>query len=235
VRVCYLQHVAFEDLGGIEPWLRERGHDVSGCRVYEDTCFPAMPDFDWLIVMGGPMGIHDDADNPWLPRERRFIGRALREGKLVLGICLGAQFLADALGARVHKNGEPEIGWFTLRATDEALQSATFSEVPAEFTALHWHGDTFEVPEGATLLASSDATAHQAFEADGGRVLGLQFHLEATPAGIEALIAECPDELVELPHVESAERLRAGVAEHGPATLELLDRVLGAMERLGPR
>ena len=235
MRVCYLQHVPFEDLGAIEPWLRAHGHEVFGCRVFEEECFPSVPEFDWLVVMGGPMGIHDDEQHPWLPRERRFIGRAIREGKLVLGVCLGAQFLADALGAWVHKNGEPEIGWFPVRATDQALHSATFAGVPAEFVALHWHGDTFELPEGATLLARSDATAHQAFEADGGRVLALQFHLEATRAGVDALIAACPEELVELPHVQTAEELRAGMAEAGPGMAPLLDSVLGAMERLGAR
>jgi GMP synthase-like glutamine amidotransferase len=233
MRVCFLQHVPFEDLGSIEPWLKARGHGVSGCRVYEEECFPPMEEFDWLVVMGGPMGIHDDEANPWLPRERRLIGHAVASGKLVLGICLGAQLVADALGARVHKNSEPEIGWFPVRAADDAPHSATFADVPAEFVALHWHGDTFEVPQGATLLAESDATAHQAFEAEGGRVVGLQFHLETTPAGIDALIAECPDELVELPHVQSAGELRAGSAEFGPSMEPLLDSVLGAMERLG--
>ena len=235
MRVCYLQHVTFEDLGGIEPWLRERGHEVLGCRVYAQERFPAMQEFDWLIVMGGPMGVHDDEGHPWLPRERRFIGRAIRDGKLVLGVCLGAQFLADALGARIRKNSEPEIGWFPVRATGEALHSATFSEAPAEFTALHWHAETFEVPEGARLLASSDATAHQAFEAGDGRVLALQFHLEATSAGVDALITECPGELVALPHVQSEEELRAGAVGFGPALAPLLDIVLGSMERLGPR
>jgi len=234
MRVAYLQHASFEDLGAMEPWLIERGHEVRACRVFQGQHFPALADFDWLIVMGGPMGIHDDAAHPWLVRERRFIGRAIREGKLVLGVCLGAQFVADALGARVHKNGEPEIGWFPVRATDDASRSAT-SAVPAQFVALHWHGDTFEVPEGATLLATSEATAHQAFEAEGGRVLALQFHLEATLAGVDALIAECPDELVALPHVQSARELRAGAAEFGPVLAPLLDCVLGAMEQLGPR
>jgi GMP synthase-like glutamine amidotransferase len=235
MRICYLQHAPIEGLGGIEPWLRERGHSLAGCRVFEEQCFPPMDEFDWLIVMGGPMGIHDDAANPWLSRERRFIGHAIREGKLVLGVCLGAQFIADALGARVFKNGEPEIGWFPVRASDEAPASVTFAEVPAEFVALHWHGSTFEVPEGATLLASSDVTAHQAFEAESGRVLALQFHLESTQAGVDGFIAECPDELVELPHVQAAEELRAGAVEHGSANAALLDTILGAMEALGAR
>jgi GMP synthase-like glutamine amidotransferase len=235
MRVCFLQHAQFEGLGAIEPWLRSHGHELSACRVYQEECFPPMTEFDWLVVMGGPMSVHDDDRYDWLPRERRFIEGAIREGKLVLGVCLGAQFVADALGAGVHRNNEPEIGWFVTRCTDEALHSKIFAGVPTEFVALHWHGDTFEIPEGAVLLAESDATAHQAFEAEGGRVVALQFHPEATAADVDALIAACADELIELPHVQSAEGLRAGVAEFGEGLEPLLDTILGGMERLGSR
>lgn len=177
MRVHWLQHAEHEGLGCIEPWLRARGHRVRGTRLQRGEDLPAVDDFDWLIVMGGPMNIYEHDRHPWLIREK-FLIRDACVTKKVLGICLGSQLVADVLGGKVNQNGEPEIGWFDVLLNDEARQSRLFSDFPDTFQAFHWHGDTFQVPPGATPLMSSEACARQAFSWEEGRVLGLQFHLE---------------------------------------------------------
>jgi len=146
--------------------------------LYRGDTVPALSDFDALVVMGGEMNIYQDRDWPWLKAERAFIAAALQAGKRIVGICLGAQFLANALGARVVQNPEYEIGWLPIRWTPEA--KTEFSRLPESSTVLHWHGDTFNLPEGATRLASSEACAEQGFFVP-GRCLALQFHMEVNP------------------------------------------------------
>ena len=211
MRVHYLQHVPFEGLGSIRPWLSARGAHVTSTRLYEDPRLPEVSELDWLIVMGGPMSANDDDRLPWLAPERALIAEAVATGKVVLGICLGAQLLARALGARVYPNGEPEIGWFPVEAPEAGGVSAEGGaggaagagalELPVE--AFHWHGETFDLPAGATHLARSAGCRHQAFRF-GPRVLGLQFHLEMTPEGAHALIEACGEELREAPYVQPA-------------------------------
>ena len=218
MRVHYLQHVPFEGLGSIAPWLEARGARVTSTRLYEDPRLPGVDYFDWLIVMGGPLSANDDPLHPWLATERELIAEAVESGKTVLGICLGAQLLAGALGARVYRNHEPEIGWFRVEAVDDEAHEAGPDAGPVgtgdhgpltlPIEAFHWHGETFDLPLGATHLARSAACAHQAFRM-GSRVLGLQFHLEMTPAGVRALVDACPDELRSAPWIQSeAEMLR---------------------------
>ena len=178
MRVHWLQHAEHEGLGCIEPWLRERGHRLRGTRLQRGEELPAVDEFDWLIVMGGPMNIYEHDRHPWLIREKFLIRDACVKKKHVLGICLGSQLVADVLGGAVSQNDEPEIGWFDVTLNDEARQSEYFSDFPATFAAFHWHGDTFSIPKGATPLMSSAACARQAFSWGDGRVLGLQFHLE---------------------------------------------------------
>jgi GMP synthase-like glutamine amidotransferase len=178
MRVHWLQHAEHEGLGCIEPWLRGRGHRLRGTRLQRGEDLPAVDDFDWLIVMGGPMNIYEHDRHPWLIREKFLIRDACVKKKRVLGICLGSQLLADVLGGPVLQAEEPEIGWFDVSLNDKAAYSPLFSDFPATFATFHWHGDTFQVPPGATLLMSSEACARQAFSWGEGRVLGLQFHLE---------------------------------------------------------
>jgi GMP synthase-like glutamine amidotransferase len=227
VRVVSLHHVSFEGLGAIGPWLAEHGHQVTQVRLFAGEDLPAADSLDWLIVMGGPMNIHDDADHPWLSAERAFVRRAIDDGKLVLGICLGSQFVADALGARVFRNPNGnEIGWFPVHATPAAAGSTTMAGWPDAAHVFHWHGDTFDLPEGAVRLAWSDATPVQAFEACDGRVLALQFHPEATLEGVTALADAGADELDGSTWVQSREELQAGCAEHLPALGEQLADIL---------
>lgn len=194
MNIHYLQHVPFEDLGSMEPHLLARGHELSCSPLYKNLLTHDPADVDWLIVLGGPMGVHDERVHPWLAEEKRFIRTVIEAGKPVLGICLGAQLIADVLGARVYQNAHREIGWYPVRREAAPLQSPYAALLPDEADVFHWHGDTFDLPDGARHLASSAACRNQAFVWE-RRVVGLQFHLETTQASAEALIAHCGDEL----------------------------------------
>lgn len=225
--IHYLQHVPFEDLGTIAQWARGRGAEISRTRLFVGETLPAVECFDWLVIMGGPMNIYEDARYPWLMAEKRFIGEAITAGKLVLGICLGAQLIADVLGGAVTRNAQREIGWFPVTLTAEAQQSAVFSALPPRFTAFHWHGDTFSLPPGALHTAASDACPHQAF-AYHERIIGLQCHLESTCAGIEKLVTHCGDELTTGAYIQSAESMLAQdsyLEESNRVMTMLLDRL----------
>ncbi len=178
MHISVLQHAAFEGPGEIAQWAALRGHATHIHHLYRGDEFP-MPDaFDLLVVMGGEMNIYQDRDYPWLRTERNLIRSALEQGKRVVGICLGSQLIADALGSRVHQNAEYEIGWLPLTFTDEGRD--TFPGLPPTATVLHWHGDTFELPQGATRLAMSPGCAEQGFVIK-KKCLGLQFHFEVDP------------------------------------------------------
>ena len=166
-----------------------------------------MEEFDWLIVMGGPMNIYEEKEYPWLAGEKRFIGKAIEKGKIVLGICLGAQLIADVLGGQVVRNRCKEIGWFPVSLRPEGTESVAFRGFPAKFQALHWHGDTFSLPPGAAMLAESEACPAQAFSSNGGRVLALQFHLESSKDSARALIQNCSDELVDGAYIQGADAI----------------------------
>lgn len=227
LKIHYLQHVPFEDPGFILHWASARGYTVTGTRFYAGGRLPAPQSFDLLVVMGGPMSVGDDDRYSWLAGEKRFIGAAIEAGKTVLGVCLGAQLIADVLGGRVYRNQYPEIGWFPVRLTHEGKESSFFRVLPTEFLAFHWHGDTFSIPSTCVRTAESDACANQAFEYD-GRVFGLQFHLETTLEGIHALLENCSSELKPGPYVQNEKEIldRAGlVSELNGVTAALLDHM----------
>lgn len=185
MRLHYLQHASSEGIGAIGDWARARQVAITGTHLYQGDPLPAVGDFDFLAIMGGAMNIHQHRDHPWLVAEKQFIAAAMAKGKTVLGVCLGAQLLADALGAKVYQNAELEIGWFPVRIADDARQSALGRAFPAQVTALHWHGDTFDLPATATTLGESAACKNQGF-IFGDRVVGLQFHLEVRRAEAES-------------------------------------------------
>lgn len=229
MRIHWFQHVSFEGLGAIEGWLLARGHTLTHTRFYAGEPAPATVDgFDWLIVMGGPMNIYQYRDHPWLRAEKRVIRDAVVANKRVLGVCLGAQLIADALGGKVYQNGEKEIGWFPLTAVSEG-DGSPFA-FPEKAVVFHWHGDTFSLPPGGVWLARSAGCEHQAF-AVGARVLGLQFHLEMTPDDVKRIAAECADELTPAAYVQSVGEIISRAPVEGKATACLLDRMLGLLER----
>jgi GMP synthase-like glutamine amidotransferase len=203
LRLHAIQHVPFEGLGSIHSWAARTGCEISIIRQFRGEILPAPEEVTHLIVMGGPMGVHDHATFPWLAAEKDLIRRVIDAGRSVLGICLGAQLMADALGARVVPNATPEIGWYPIHKSAEAQSHDMAGFLPAALDVFHWHGDTFEIPDGAICLAHSEACRNQGFIRD-GRVIGLQFHLETTADSLQALIDHCSADLVEGPHIQSA-------------------------------
>ncbi|MFZ1983777.1 MAG: type 1 glutamine amidotransferase [Desulfatitalea sp.] len=176
------------------PYFQRNGHPLGATRLYLDETLPAMDAFDGLIVMGGPMGVHDEARYSWMQREKAFLKAAIVAGKRVLGICLGAQLIADVLGAAVTKNRYREIGWFPLTVAAQVEQTFLRGVLPPVFDVFHWHGDTFAIPVGAVPLAASAACTNQGFILD-DCIVGFQFHLETTPDSAAALLENCRDEL----------------------------------------
>jgi GMP synthase-like glutamine amidotransferase len=194
VKVHYLQHVPFEGLGSIEGWLKSRRAEVSVSRLYEDARLPKPDAFDWLIAMGGPMSVNDERVHPWLAPEKRLVADAIARDKVVLGICLGAQLIASALGSRLYRNKEREIGWFPIERI-ASVERGVAAVLPERCEVFHWHGETFDLPPGAVQIARSAGCENQAFQI-GERVVGLQFHLETTPASAKALVEHCGSEIV---------------------------------------
>lgn len=229
MRVHHLQHVPFEGLGSMEAVLKEKGHTLTATHFYRGETLPLLDTIDLLIVMGGPMGVYDEEDYPWLKPEKRFIKAAIDAGIKVLGICLGAQLLADVLGARVTRNHHREIGWFPIARNDD-METTLFNEIlPAQAQVFHWHGDTFEIPKGAQLLASSMACLNQGFIFN-DRIVALQFHLETTPDSAALLIENGRHELNGSPFVQSESQMLKNPERF--ATINgLMRSVLNALER----
>jgi GMP synthase (glutamine-hydrolysing) len=174
-----LQHISCEPPAAYEDELRERGHDLVRVELDEGETLPDWREFAGLIVMGGPMGAYEDAVHPWLGPEKRLIREAVEADLPAWGVCLGAQLLAASLGAGVRPGPRAEVGLLPVDLTPAAADDPVFAGLPPSFTTLQWHSDTFDLPEGATLLASSSAYVNQAFVR--GRAYGVQFHLEVPP------------------------------------------------------
>jgi GMP synthase (glutamine-hydrolysing) len=210
-----LSHVAFEDLGSLEAPLLERGFAIEN--VLAATAHFPLPQADCcdlLVILGGPIGVYDTQDYPFLSDEIACIRQRLAARKPILGICLGAQMIAAALGARVYPgtNGA-EIGWSPLQAASNP--PTWFAPLLApELSVFHWHGDTFDLPPGALHLASTERYAHQAFAID-NFALALQFHPEVSAAGLESWYV---GHACELHHASiSAASLRASARQHAAA------------------
>jgi len=223
MRAHYLQHVPFEGLGSIEPWLRTAGYAITATRFFAAEELPAADELDLLVVMGGPMSVTDEDEFPWLVREKRFVREVIGAGKPVLGICLGAQLVASAMGARIFPNRAKEIGWFPVNGV--ALNDPGNFKFPHSIEAFHWHGETFDLPTGATLIARSAGCEHQAFQL-GDKVLGLQFHLETTPDAARTMVAHCGDELIPAQYVQPAKEILAAPVETYQAINQLMGKVL---------
>ncbi|HLO75757.1 MAG TPA: glutamine amidotransferase [Magnetospirillum sp.] len=212
--VFAIRHVAFEDLGSFAPELRELGYQITYHEAGQAPLDVAnVLAADLLVVLGGPMGVYDGKDYPWLSEEIETVAQRLSADAPTLGICLGSQIMAAALGAKVFPGGEgKEIGWGKLHLTDEGHRSALAELSPEAAHVLHWHGDTFELPDGASLLAGSDKYPHQAFSF--GRSMALQFHPEVTPSGLESWFIGHTLEISTTPGID-VPALRAATAQHG--------------------
>ncbi len=204
-----VQHVPFENEGCIASWLKQKEALISYTRIYETPLFPEPDGIDLLIIMGGPMSVNDESDYPWLKEEKQFVRAVIGRRIAVLGICLGAQLIASALGAEVYANNQKEIGWFTVYAEQNELPVFRF---PPFSKVFHWHGETFKLPDGAILLASSEACRNQAFQI-GSNLVALQFHLETTEETSEQMLEYCSDELVDGEFIQSKAELKNAKAD----------------------
>lgn len=228
MRAHYLQHVPFEGLGSIEAWLGSAGYDITHTPLYKSAEFPHHNKIDLLVVMGGPMSVNDEDQFSWLVLEKQFVRDVIESGKPVLGICLGAQLIASAMGARVYQNSVKEIGWFPIQALP-AIDDSHF-KFPPSMAVFHWHGETFDLPTGAVPLAESQGCQNQAFQI-GPSVMGLQFHLETTPESARDIVFNCRAELVDAQYIQSEEKILSAKPESYKAINQVMDKVLSYLHK----
>jgi GMP synthase-like glutamine amidotransferase len=207
--IHYLLHVPFETPGFIEKWASERNILQTYTRFFDGDPLPDTNAFDMLIIMGGTMGVYDTEKFPWLTDEKAFIKQCAVRNKTILGICLGSQLLADALGAKVYPNQQKEIGFFPIKKTKASETFQLFSNFPQTINVFHWHGDTFDLPIGAVHLLQSDACKNQAF-IYGNKIMGLQFHLEMTEETLKKMLHHGKHSLIKAPYIQSPAKIIAG-------------------------
>lgn len=235
MRVLILQHSPAAGPGRISQWLLERATAVHICHLYAQARIPRLDSFDLLIALGGPMSVHDEPQIPWLGAEKRLIRKALSAGKRVLGIGLGGQLLAQALGAEVHTSASREIGWWPVEKYPHAQGSPLGLALPERLMAFHWHGESFELPKGALPLYRSAACANQGFIWQ-ERAIALQCLMQSDWHSIEALLQARPKAWLNAEHqarpdtVEDDQAIRAGIPHCSglaPTLFRLLDYLSG--------
>jgi GMP synthase-like glutamine amidotransferase len=232
MRVRVLQHVPFEDAANVGAWLERRGHDLATTHLYRGDALPAPDAADLVVILGGPMNIYQHDEHPWLAPEKAYLKDVLARGVTALGICLGAQLLADVLGGSVSSNGRREIGWFPVRRVTDPVPGGVLAELPEVMDAFHWHGDRLTPPPPSRCIYASDACDAQAFEL--GSAVGLQFHLDYSARSIETMLTCCADELDGSRWVQSAEEIREGM-DRVEALGASLDRLMAALEARAQR
>lgn len=210
-RIHCFRQVPFEGLGCMEKWFNQQGYPITYTNFYEaDYHIPSPNDYDALIIMGGPMGVYEEDKHLFLKDEKEAVKAAIEHDKTVIGICLGSQLIANALGAKVYPNNEKEIGWWKVKFTDAGKKTKPFNSFGDEITVFQWHGDTFDIPEGATHIASSDVCRNQAFLYK-EKVLGLQFHFEVDKENVQ-LMSDSDLEELDLggKYVQTRQQLKDG-------------------------
>jgi GMP synthase-like glutamine amidotransferase len=229
MKVHVLQHVPFEDIGSMHGWIAARADRIGYTRFFEDPALPDPKGVDLVIAMGGPMSANDEARHPWLVAEKAFLRDVIEAGLPVVGVCLGAQLIASAMGARVYRAQETEIGWFSVGSAPDSGRDGVL-RFPDPLRVFQWHGETFDLPERAVPLARSEAVRNQAFQL-GDRVIAMQFHLEMTPETVDALAAHCGHELVDGPWIQSREAMAAEPSDSYRAAQGMMDAVLAWVTR----
>lgn len=227
MRWQYLQHVPFEGPAYLASWAEAKGAQLVGTRLWVGDSFPDLDHFDGLFILGGPMNVHEQEEHPWLKPEKQFIADSIAAGKTIVGVCLGAQLLAIALGGSVTENPRKEIGWLPVDLTPPGRKNPLFGRLPQRFMAFHWHGDRFSVPPGAIHVARSEACEEQGFVYE-DRIVGLQFHLESTDESIASLIEHCGYEITCAPSIQDPPTIEH-YAGHLTETRALMDTLLDGL------
>lgn len=224
----YFQHVAFEGPGSITQWAALRNHAISATRWDLGETPPQLSGIDLLVIMGGPMSVHDTGRYPWLSGEKAYLRRAIDADKPILGICLGAQLLAQALGAEISRNDYPEIGWFPITRSEQLINTGLHSLIPAVMEVFHWHGETFTLPDKSIPIASSAACVNQGFLFN-DRVIGLQFHPEVTIESASMLIDNCRGDLRAGRYIQTEPQILAQPEKFNRAN-RVMDAILEYLE-----
>lgn len=227
MRIACLQHASFETPGNIAAWAEARGHSITTAHLYRGDPLPNLAYFDFLVAMGGPMSVNDESEYPWLAPEKELIRQSVRANKFVLGVCLGSQLIANALGSRVYRNHAKEIGWMPVNLLPAASDS-TLGKLPEKFDVFQWHGETYDLPPGCRQLAQSEACRIQAFEHPSA--LALQFHLEVTEEGVNELIRHCASDIGNGPWEQPKEKLIEGASKNRQITQAALFGILDSIE-----
>jgi GMP synthase (glutamine-hydrolysing) len=206
VKILFVMHADFEKPGYIEEWARRKGHLTRTVRPYKGENLSDIHDFNFLVVMGGPQSPLAMSDAPYLADEIELIKRAIINHKRIIGVCLGAQLIAEALGAKTERSPNREIGMYPVELLDAAKLDPVFQQFPQKFNVMHWHSDMPGLAEGAVLLAKSEGCPRQVFRY-GDRIYGFQCHFEMTLELISGMIGNCPGDLTEETYIKTADEL----------------------------
>ncbi|HEX5151765.1 MAG TPA: type 1 glutamine amidotransferase [Parafilimonas sp.] len=218
----------FEHPASVADWAAEKNHAATYTKIFEDAAFPSIDSFDMLVIMGGVMGVYEETEYAWMPAEKAFIKNAIKAKKKVLGVCLGAQFIAEALGAKVFPHTVKEIGWFEV---EKVTPHKLTQKLPQTFTTFHWHGDTFNLPDDAIHLFKTEGCVQQGFLYN-DHVAGLQFHIEVKKDLLNGMTENERAELIKDRYVQTEEEIKILAQQHIGQQKRFMYELLDAFAQL---